>query len=136
MLPTDEVVFLMQSSPSEYFHVLCVMKGAVLMANSDKDAFRALERVVLGACWAFLGKHGNEKAEACFRIFLPMGVRALAEQDHSFFEEQSSDDECGWQELLRPIREGTLDPQLRTKLLLQLLALITLHPCFNPTQES
>ena len=93
-----------------------------------------MEVRVLGNVWAFVGESGPDVTEDVFKTLLGVGVRALADNDMSFPDVGSGSNKQKWAELIRPIQECTQDTDIRKHLLLQLLNLISLHPCFNPTE--
>lgn len=100
----------------------------------NQSVLREMELRVLGNVWAFASGSGPDVTEDVFKTVLGVGVRALADNDMSFSDVGSGGNKQKWAELIRPIQECTQDTDIRKHLLLQLLNLISLHPCFNPTE--
>ena len=98
-----------------------------------QSELKEMERRVLRNVWAFVGEASPDETTTVFKIFMGVGVHALAEND-TFSDAGSDDMTQKWMKLAQPILECTEDAGIRRHLLLQLLNFISCHPCFNPEQ--
>ena len=107
----------------------------MVTGKQNRSELQEMEDRVLGNVWAFLGAGKSlDEITSVFKVFIGVGVRALAQNDMSFSNISSDDMTQKWMKLVQPILECTEDMDVRKHLLLQMLNLISLHPCFNPEQ--